>query len=79
MPVREKFPPWKGTSWYSNKLEEDKKSRILPMASAAPGDADSEEENLRVAVRADVHKTAPEDLVDPGSLQRLQEQAQRWG
>ena len=35
-----------------------------------------EEENLRVAVRAGVHKTAPEHLLDPGAAARLQVQAE---
>lgn len=37
-----------------------------------------EEETLRVAVRADVHKTAPEHLLDPGAVARLQGQAEWW-
>lgn len=37
-----------------------------------------EEENLRVAVRAGVHKTAPEHLLDPGAAARLQVQAEWW-
>ena len=37
-----------------------------------------EEENLRVAVRAGVHKTAPEHLLDPGAVARLQVQAEWW-
>lgn len=37
-----------------------------------------EEENLRVAVRAGVHKTAPEHLLDPGAVARLQGQAEWW-
>ena len=36
-----------------------------------------EEENLRVAVRADVHKMAPESFLDPGAIPRLQVQAQK--
>ena len=36
-----------------------------------------EEENLRVAVRADVHKMAPESFLDPGAMPRLQVQAQK--
>ena len=38
-----------------------------------------EEENLRGAVRADVHMRAPEYLLDLGAGPRLQVQAQRWG
>ena len=38
-----------------------------------------EEENLRDTVRADVHKMAPEYLLDPGAAPRLQVQAQGWG
>ena len=37
-----------------------------------------EEENLRVAVRADVHRMAPEYPLDPGAIPRLQMQIQRW-
>lgn len=38
-----------------------------------------EEENLRVAVRADVHAKTPESLLAPGAVPRLQMQARRWG
>ena len=38
-----------------------------------------EEENLRVAVRADVHRMAPEYPLNPGAIPRLQVQAQKWG
>ena len=38
-----------------------------------------EEENLRVAVRADVHRMDPESLLDTGAAPRLQVQAQRRG
>lgn len=37
-----------------------------------------EEENLRVAIWANVHKMAPEDLLDPGAAARLQVQTQGW-
>ena len=36
----------------------------------------SQEESLTGAVRADVHRRAPEDLVAPGAAPRLQVQAQ---
>ena len=38
-----------------------------------------EKENLRVAVRADVHAKTPESLLAPGAVPRLQVQARRWG
>ena len=39
----------------------------------------SEEDNLRVSVRANVYKMAPAYLIDPGARSRLQVQAQWWG
>ena len=38
-----------------------------------------EEDNLRVSVRVNVYKMAPEYLIDPGARSRLQVQAQWWG
>lgn len=50
-------------------MEETNPTSLLPKANAAPGVAEPEreEENLRVAVRADGRKTAPEDLLEPGA------------
>ena len=61
-------------------MEETNPTSLLPKANAAPGVAEPEreEENLRVADRADVRKTAPEDLLEPGAAApRLQ--AAWWG
>lgn len=38
-----------------------------------------QEENLSVAVRADIHKIGPQYLLDPGAAPRLQVQDQWWG
>ena len=58
------------------------KGPIAPSQSSPGGWlSQREEENLRVAVRADVHKMAPEYLLDPGAALQVQAQvqAQCWG
>ena len=52
---------WIGTSWYFKKGEEGNPRRILFTVNVALRLlSQGEEENLRVAVRADVHKRAVE-------------------
>lgn len=56
------------------------KGPIAPSQSSPGGWlSQREEENLRDAIRAGVHKMAPEYLLEPGAAARLQVQAQCWG
>ena len=51
----------------------------LPMAMASLGVVEPQRGgNLRVAVRAHIHKMVPEYLLDPGAAPGRQVQAQSW-
>ena len=85
--MREQWPTWIGSAWSIKTAEAGDSRRRVPPARAGRQREDRggvgrlsqrEEETLRVAVRADVHKTAPEHLLDPGAVARLQGQAEWW-
>lgn len=87
--MREQWPTWIGSAWSIKTAEAgDSRRRVPPARAGRQREREQrggvgrlsqrEEETLRVAVGADVHKTAPEHLLDPGAVARLQGQAEWW-
>ena len=81
-------PQWPGVSWPQGSesppgmahlvISGSRRKEIHPAYGPRSMVSLSKKESVRGAVRADVHRRAPEDLVEPGSAPRLQVQAQGW-
>ena len=89
--MREQWPTWIGSAWSIKTAEAgDSRRRVPPARAGRQREREQrggvgllsqrEEETLRVAVGADVHKTAPESALAPGAAPpRQQAHAQECG